>query len=644
MRKELPDSLKRYYWRLRYFGLLRNSESRILRLLWKSLHYIWRKYLFLKSTIVRNIYFLQQRFVREAGQDILSCKVGVDKASWEKAFILLWEPLYGRFSKGKALVKVTGPQLGSPGCRGSRYEGFARSFIGASYYLHNKDNGLVALNDGAEIDLAALYGEGIANGTDPGHKEYWGKIVSPVRLVENCSLAIGLLLTKDLIWNKLEDRVKANVVHWFEIQSNEIFPHNNWLWFKVFHHLFLEQAGSQNHRDVIIRSLEIIEEMYNGDGWYSDGLPPNTVYDYYSCWAMQFYPLLFSLLAGNDYSDWIDKFISYARKFFNDYIYFFSENSQPPLYGRSQIYRWASISPWGLAIKLSATDIDLQQIKALLIKTVNTFLERGAVKRDGFLSCGYFHEYYPMMEGYSSPGSPYWAFKGFSLLLLPDDHPFWGASPGNKQPAEAVHTIPGAGMCLSNDGKSHVIIYPNVTTTRFINEIRYNKCAYSNIFLMNYDNNFPIDNYLLLHQGKGRFLRRKDASILSCCNGICETLWRFDSTLDIEILTTIIAVPDGYTVRHRFRGEAKVDYCIGGFAIILDTNYIEIFSRGDVLSLRHCDYEVGIEILYGEGYQDTYMKKGVNPGGKYSCVPYFRGCLKDCDEIGFRIWGLHRTL
>jgi hypothetical protein len=250
-------------------------------------------------------------------------QVGNTKESWENAFVTLWEPIIERFSKGKALVKIDGPQIGSAGKICDGYEGFAWTFIGAAFYLHQKKDSVVSLSNGAKVDMAAIYREGIINGTNPRHREYWGKIKSTEKLVENASVAAGLLLTREHIWDKLSREEKNNVTKWFAHNVSEHFYMNNWQWFKVFHYVFLEQTGYEIDSEDLERTLENIEKMYHQAGWYSDGIDEEQYhYDYYVPWTMHFFSLLFCYLAGEGHNEWKQKYIKRARQFSRDYQYF----------------------------------------------------------------------------------------------------------------------------------------------------------------------------------------------------------------------------------------------------------------------------------------------------------------------------------
>ena len=76
------------------------------------------------------------------------------------------------------------------------------------------------------------------------------------------------------------------------------------------------------------------------------------------------------------------------------------------------------------------------------------------------LSLGWTDEFPLMAEVYSCAGSPYWAAKAFSPLLIDPSDPFWTA-PAKPLPSENgdfVRAIPAAGMvvrCIDGDIELH---------------------------------------------------------------------------------------------------------------------------------------------------------------------------------------------
>ena len=539
-------------------------------------------------------------------------KVGETKQSWRKAFISLWEPTLNKFSKGNARVQITGPQISANGKKSDGYESFARTFIGVAFYLHQKQESIVRLSNGEKIDIAEIYRKGIVNGTNPKHHEYWGKIKSKQRLVENASIALGLLLTRQHILCRFSKEERHNLTKWFSTNVVKDFPMNNWQWFKVFHYLLLEEIECGIDENDMKETLIRLEHPYQGNGWYSDGMSTlECHYDYYVPWAMHFYSLLFAYLAGNKYGKWKKRYIARAKKFMSDYQYFFTPGNPPPLYGRSQTYRFASLAPWGVSLLLNCCDVDYSWLKRSAVDTVNTFLERGATRSDGILTMGYYNEFTPILEKYNGPGSPYWAFKGFSLLLLPEKHPFWKVKTEKVEPKKVVYSIPITKLMLTHDGNSQIVML-NAGSSNAGRAIKYNKFAYSNIFLPNFGGN-PVDNALLLKSEKDFLWRQRGRIIENSCNGnVCELKWipnKIDQTI---VKTILIGRHDGYVIFHRIYNMYPLLFQSGGFAIAQDNKEIQkqVKENESVLSGRQG--EVGVKLLFGQAKAFIYENSDVN--------------------------------
>ncbi|MGO8557679.1 DUF2264 domain-containing protein, partial [Rhizobium ruizarguesonis] len=72
--------------------------------------------------------------------------------------------------------------------------------------------------------------------------------------------------------------------------------------------------------------------------------------------------------------------------------------------------------------------------------------------RDGVLSIGFGDPNLLMSESYNSAGSPYWAFKAFLTLAIPEDHPFWTDT--EQEPEQAPDVVPQShpGMVIMRAG------------------------------------------------------------------------------------------------------------------------------------------------------------------------------------------------
>lgn len=90
------------------------------------------------------------------------------------------------------------------------------------------------------------------------------------------------------------------------------------------------------------------------------------------------------------------------------------------------------------------------------------FAERGAWDRAGLHPLGWHGEHPAIRQGYSGPGSPYWASKGFAGLLLPADHPVWTdvEEPLELETRDVALALPAPGWLVSatrDDGIVRVV-------------------------------------------------------------------------------------------------------------------------------------------------------------------------------------------
>lgn len=105
---------------------------------------------------------------------------------------------------------------------------------------------------------------------------------------------------------------------------------------------------------------------------------------------------------------------------------------------------------------------------------------------DGILTIGYQYPNLLMSEKYNAPGSPYWAFKAFLFLALPEGHPFWqGEETAISHPAQMVQEKPRMLICHENQGgRDHVTAYPAGQHAMEHGNCaaKYEKFVYSNYF------------------------------------------------------------------------------------------------------------------------------------------------------------------
>lgn len=170
-------------------------------------------------------------------------------------------------------------------------EGFARTFLLAAFRI-------AGAPPGTQDRLAERYARGLEAGThrdnskkrgtatpatpaSPGTR--WPEITDfSQQMVEAAAIAVALHETRAVIWDKLDTSTQDNVRHWLGGFVGKRTPLNNWVLFQVVTEQFLKSVGGPCDDAEIERGLDMIEDWYVGDGWYSDGAGQN--FDYYIGW------------------------------------------------------------------------------------------------------------------------------------------------------------------------------------------------------------------------------------------------------------------------------------------------------------------------------------------------------------------------
>jgi hypothetical protein len=272
-------------------------------------------------------------------------------------------------------------------------------------------------------------------------------------MVEAAAIAVALHETRDVLWDTLDERTQDSVRRWLGGCTGKRTHPNNWILFQVVTGQFLKSVGGRHDDGEIERGLDLIEDWYVGDGWYTDGAGQN--FDYYIGWAMHLYPLLWARIAGPDGSDRADVYRRRLSEFLGQYQYFFGADGAPVHQGRSLTYRYAAVAPLWLGelaggADAGATPLPPGRARRLASGAVRHFTERGVPDERGLLTLGWYDTFLPATQNYSGPGSPYWASKGFLGLLLPAEHPAWTEreEPGPNDRGDQVVAMPAPGFLL----------------------------------------------------------------------------------------------------------------------------------------------------------------------------------------------------
>ncbi|WP_098741309.1 DUF2264 domain-containing protein [Paenibacillus sp. EZ-K15] len=397
------------------------------------------------------------------------------KADLQKAVLDTLEPLKRRFTSGYA-----GLTLGSTAAIHNDaialMEAFARPLWGLIPHA----------SGGGESDLWPLYLKGIVNGTDPKHAEYWGEFTTQdQRMVEQAVFGFGLALAPHKLWEPLQEQEKQRLYRWLnQINLVDHSNPNNWLMFTVLVNMGFKKVGMPYNQAIIDEYLDIIDTYYLGDGWYSDGKTDQR--DYYIPFAMHFYTLIYAKLMEHDDPERARIYKERAKMFAEQFIYWFAEDGSSLPFGRSQTYRFAQVSFWCALVYAGVEPFSLGVIKGIIMRHLRWWFAQPIFTIDGLLSIGYAYPNLIMGESYNAPGSPYWAFKSFLILDLPDDHPFWTVDEEPLPNLKPVSSQPHARMLVCKpEDDGHITALASGQMANFDmahSAAKYAKFAYSTRF------------------------------------------------------------------------------------------------------------------------------------------------------------------
>lgn len=371
--------------------------------------------------------------------------------------------------------------------RGATLEGMCRTLFLASPLL--REDSTLTING---IRLADYYRRQLSLLVDPESPQYVphrGRRGPCQDLVEFGALGISLFICGDVLWEPLPKSVRDSLYSMIESYADGPTIPQNWRFFNVFPMSFFKSKGYEVNDSLLVKYVRQLQGDYRGDGWYLDH--PN--YDYYSMWAYQLYGYLWSQFFGREYyPELAALFDKNFAEMYRSYPRMFGRNGWMPMWGRSNMYRFAAIAPlaWG-------KDINAGWMRRIASGCLLQFLQNpDFIYSDGVPTPGFYGLFDPVLQGYSCRGSVYWCAKAFLPLMLPESHPYWSETENEgfwaDMKAGEVNNLwlPGPGMLITNyadSGASETRAFCNYDTERrgaekFRGSEQYNRLAYNTLF------------------------------------------------------------------------------------------------------------------------------------------------------------------
>ncbi|OAR01037.1 hypothetical protein LLEC1_04504 [Akanthomyces lecanii] len=532
----------------------------------------------------------------------------------------LLTPLVPYFSEGKARIKLPVTSGAHFDDTAADLEGYARplwvvaTLLGAQECNTGKD-------DMASSSLLSHWVEGLQNGVNPSHPDYWGAIGDwDQRMVEAEVLSFALLSAPESFYEPLNETAKSNVKIWLQGLNGKIMPENNWRWFRVFSNLALIKVCGEEkdaYRALINEDLSTLDGFYIGKGWSSDGvwrpaaadakeegIGENAARgrhaDYYSgSFAIQFSQILYAKFAADIDPERCIIFKSRAHEFIQLFWAYFDAHGAAIPFGRSLCYKFA-MGAFYAAFAYGGLCDDAHPltshgaVKGMLLRHMRWWAahSQDSFWPDGTMNIGYLYPNMYMSENYNSPQSPYWALKSLVVMALPEGDPFWTAAElphplqemSSEQSETGIQVVGPARqiVCNHQSGNHHFLlssgqfcVWPMKAT-----QAKYAKFAYSSAFGFSVPTG-PLlaqiapDSTLALSQDGGETWAQRWISVgetefrVVAVQGLpagvpaMVSRWKPWSSASVIVESTIIAPcdkwPDWHLRIHRVRREAPSD-------------------------------------------------------------------------------------
>ena len=542
------------------------------------------------------------------------------RRDYQEALQEMCLPLRKYYSPGKALLMI-GHTASHYGERTAGLEGVSRILWG-----------LVPLWYGGENSCLDEYiPEGIRHGTDPLDPEYWGDYTDGEQAyVEMAALAFAVWMTPQKVWEPLTDRERINFVKWLSQINTHKISDNNWLFFRVLVNCAMRHVHAKYSEKQLQEDLVRVDDFYLGDGWYRDGMTQQR--DYYIGFAMHFYPLIYAKLSEKEDPGRAAVYKERAAQFARDFIYWFGTRGEALPFGRSQTYRFAQAGFWcGLAF----ADVEAFPwgvVKGIVNRHFRYWFSQPILDCEDKLTLGYAYPNLAVCEGYNAPDSPYWSWKSFLVLALPQEHPFWSSEELELPRLEAVRYLPHPQMIMQRGEDGYVTALTSGQYAEWepvhVAE-KFGKFAYSSYFGFQCPRSYYTlaqaapDNMLAFCRDGYYFVRRRCSEV--AVDGERGIYSRWSPMEGIEVETTLRPCGKGHLRTHVIHAQFACTAVEGGFALPYhEPSEVETVRGSQCCAAYSSMGSSRLKLRKGSGAGDViFCEANVNMLYPRTVLPYF---------------------
>ena len=511
-------------------------------------------------------------------------------------------------------IGLYGDRESSQGTDISWFEMFARSAYGiCAYTAAVGDN--VYVRKFNETIHKAINDERYASWQDGDQKA--------VELIPIISL---LLIHRDITWNTYSAKEKNDLLAFFGHINAIQIGGDNWQFFRILVTRGIIEFGGNQDVKHIEDSWKVVDECYCGDGWYRDG--KNGAKDYYVAFGYHYYSLLYRYLFPND--ERCNTIRERALAFAKEYQYFFDAEGRMIVYGRSMIYRCASLAFWSML--LCNDDLLNDSLRAQTITIIDKSLDwwkrQPITDKDGLLTLGIAYRNECVCENYNSSGSPYWLMKAFAFMLADKDK--LALSPtesSTEDSAPEIKTIANGDIMVVRNAKWNTAFINSYKGVGYVanNSAKYMRFAYNSLTGFNLSReandfrNLSDDNSLVFDIAGVKHQREANHKYIPH-DGYQEFEWRCGDL--IKVRSCVIPQMNGYIRVHIVKSRLAVDCYETGFTVGAGDNAYGVmallYGSGDVIEIANA---VNSNIYHPHTAMQCvkyHISKGVNLISDYS--------------------------
>ena len=351
-----------------------------------------------------------------------------DRMYWLTTMSRIAEPVLTALAEKRLKAEMPVESNGPECAKFTHLEAIGRLLTGIAPWLETTHP--IPQEEALRRRYAELARLAIDAATDPTSPDYCNFSYSFQPIVDAAFLSHALLRSPTELWQKLDARVKKQLIDALKLTRTRKPWASNWLLFSAMIETVLYRLGEPDWDPMRIDyALKQHEQWYLGDGLYGDGA--NLHVDYYNSFVI--YPMLLDIVEtmGDQYPDWGDlreRIVQRAQRYATILERLISPEGTFPALGRSLTYRFGAfhlLAQMALRQELHET-ITPAQVRCALTAVMRRVIEMpGTFDANGWLTIGFCGHQPELGETYISTGSLYLCSTVFLPLGLSADTSFW---------------------------------------------------------------------------------------------------------------------------------------------------------------------------------------------------------------------------